>query len=105
MLYDPKWEAPAKADPLSLDSLIAWLEKQPAGRMYEYTDEQECALGQWLKSIDPERRPGSPGTGCYVYIVNSNVVDLEKFDAIAIGHPRTLGAALNRAREMRSSVS
>ncbi len=27
MLYDPKWEV--KADPFSLENLIAWLENQP----------------------------------------------------------------------------
>ena len=35
MLYDPKWEKPeVKADPFSLDALIAWLEKQPANGTY-----------------------------------------------------------------------
>lgn len=52
MLYDPKWEkqAETKADPLSLEALIAWLEKQPASIEYDYTDPRDCLLCRYFKA-------------------------------------------------------
>lgn len=48
MLYDPKWNE-TKADPFSLESLIAWLEKQPATTAYDYCDPGHCLVGQYLR--------------------------------------------------------
>jgi hypothetical protein len=45
MLYDPKWEQ--KTEPLSLESLISWLEKQDASTQYDYTDPSACLITQW----------------------------------------------------------
>jgi hypothetical protein len=48
MLYDPKWEQKT-ADPFNLDTLIAWLEKQPAAKEYNYQNAcGECLLGQYM---------------------------------------------------------
>lgn len=49
MLYDPKWEV--KADPFSLESLIAWMEKQPAEKAYDYTHPSKCLVAQYLKAM------------------------------------------------------
>lgn len=39
MLYDKRWDKPeVNADPFSVDSLVAWLEKQPAAKVYCYAD-------------------------------------------------------------------
>ena len=51
MLYDKRWDAKTKTDPLSLDSLIAWLEKQPADAKYCYSDTGACLLAQYFAAI------------------------------------------------------
>lgn len=53
MLYDPKWEqkTETKADPFTLDSFIAWLEKQPAKKTYCYTSTGHCLIAQYLKHL------------------------------------------------------
>lgn len=55
MLYDPKWQSEVKADPFSLESLIAWLEKQPAAKVYCYTDNGDCLLAQYFTAMGFER--------------------------------------------------
>jgi hypothetical protein len=47
MLYDKRWEKPeVKADPLTLESLIAWLEKQPSHKKYDFHNcEGKCLYG------------------------------------------------------------
>ena len=50
MLYDPKWEQPTKVDPFSLESLIAWLEQQPARQGYRYDDPANCVFAQFAKA-------------------------------------------------------
>ncbi len=54
MLYDPKWEAPVKADPFSLASLIAWLEMQPVDGQYDYILSHDCVIAQWLRGAGVE---------------------------------------------------
>jgi hypothetical protein len=87
MLYDPKWEQETKADPFSLASLIAWLEKQPAETEYSYIDPRFCVIGQWRKAM-----------GAVDVVVSLWNAPMNKFWAIAISQPRTFGAALTRAR-------
>lgn len=51
MLYDPKWEkTEVTTDPFSLDSLIAWLETQPAETEYNYTFPGSCMIAQYLEA-------------------------------------------------------
>lgn len=89
MLYDPKWEVEVKADPFSLESLIAWLEKQPADREYNWASIDECMCAQYF--------------GCGADWAERH--DQFEFatgirpDAIALGRPWTFGAALERARK------
>lgn len=80
MLYDKRWE---KTDPLSLDSLIAWLEKQPPQTEYDYLDRCNCLLGQYL---------GRP-----VHLDEEIAITNDDMDILQ-GYPRTFGAALKRAR-------
>lgn len=100
MLYDPKWEV--KADPLTLDGLIAWLEKQPADAGYDFCEIGKCLLAQWVLSIDPQS-PLPTGQeidgGAYEYVVHGRVIDLHEFKDIACsGH--TFGGALVLARAL-----
>src|SRR5438552_3652088 len=48
MLFNPQWSP--KPDVLSLESLISWLEGQPAKAKYDYTSTNHCLLCQYLKS-------------------------------------------------------
>lgn len=98
MLYDPKWEKQTKADPYSLGSLIAWLEKQPAGKRYDFHDcNGGCLIGMYYiangvhnKSRDDYR----PYTAVF-----GGSHDL--YGQVAATLPYTFGAALERARAAR----
>lgn len=96
MLYDPKWEV--KADPLSMEGLIAWLEKQPAAKRYNYNNCQgKCLYGQymaahgvvWEESGATENRTAR-GEFCSLV-----------YGTVASCRPWTFGAALKRARAVK----
>jgi hypothetical protein len=99
MLAREEWSIPkveTKPDVFSLESLIAWLEKQPAQETYCYSSNGDCLLAQYFT-----------GMGFVGVHVGGGDFDHEgainvKFPAIlgdvAYYHPRTFGAALSRAR-------
>jgi hypothetical protein len=96
MLYNPKWEV--KAEPFSLDSLIAWLEKQPADKEYNWSLAGSCLLGQWCEArglLGGELFNKSLELGQW-----SNGNDV--FAEVALGNLSecTFGAALKRARAL-----
>ena len=96
MLYDPKWEQQTKADPFTLHSLIAWLEKQPANEAYCYLS-GHCLFDQYFEGI------GMPvdGVGGTYIRFKSNPrlkVPLGILQNIPMYTPHTFGAALERAR-------
>ena len=107
MLYDKRWDKPEiKADPFSLESLIAWLETMPADQSYDYACSGQCMMGQWLRSIDPRMELG-PGDS-YDYIVLGERHNFRvRFQPIASrGNDLsgfTFGAALDRARKALAS--
>lgn len=101
MLFNPKWEQETKADPFTLESLIAWLEKQPANGEYEFISHMKCALAQWLRSIDPEAE-SSHMKSSYCYDVDGASHDFESFKDIVGTLPYTFGAALERARALQA---
>ena len=98
MLYDPKWEQQTKADPLSLEGLIAWLEKQPAWAAYDGCDVGSCMLFQWLQSVDPTVSIHSDPDEAWTYQVHGRLHDFFGFMDIALAGDNTFGAALERAR-------
>ena len=105
MLYDPKWEQQTKANPFSLENLIAWLEKQPADAEYEFCQWENCLLAQWLLTIDPTSRPARGRTSGFFYSALGQTIDLTRFRHIALpldSYQRvgTFGAALERARSI-----
>lgn len=101
MLYDPKWEQTTQTDPFSLESLIAWLEKQPEDKSYCYTSSGRCLLAQYFTA----QGFADVLVGAYDvdYSVNrewdTNVEFGPAFHDIAQGYPRDFGAALARARK------
>lgn len=91
-------EQQTKADPLTLPNLIAWLEQQPADKVYCYTDHGRCLIGQYLTSL------GYTSVSVYSndwfsHSKNSYVELPASFDNVAIFGDRTFGGALKRARE------
>jgi hypothetical protein len=92
-----------ETDLFSLESLIAWLEKQPKCKEYCYADNGVCLIGQYL----------STSLGCEVLVGSRDFCRLspggedygrdeyfpDVFHDIAQGYPHTFGAALDRARK------
>lgn len=113
MLYDPNWQkTEVKADPFSLESLIAWLEKQPANGAYDYTECNACMLHRYFTSMGFEDVKVTPR---YVEHDGDCHALPEGFDAIAVGpHTQlpsrgkaygwTFGNALSRARAAASKI-
>ena len=57
MLFNKDWDKPkkttpqkTKADPFRLDTLLQWLEMQPADAYYLYGSAQLCVLSQYFKA-------------------------------------------------------
>ena len=101
MLYDPKWEQQTKADPFTVGALISWLEQQPAEKTYCYADSGGCLLHQYYTFLGFEN-VGVAGFGRWRYGVHRAHDEYQHspdgFWEIARSHPRTFGAALERAR-------
>lgn len=102
MLHNPKWNE-TKPD-LSIDGLIAWLEKQPSHASYPAGYPDLCMLAQWAKSMDPKAVHNCRGDNSFCYTVNGAGVDLSYFKGVVfcseVGDPvdPTFGDALKRAR-------
>ncbi len=96
MLYDPKWEQKTKADPFTLASVIAWLEKQPATKSYRYADcSGGCLYGQYMSSV----RVSWEEARCHFYGPDPHrQFRRYVYDHVAREEPNTFGAALKRAR-------
>lgn len=102
MLYDKRWDKPeVKADPMSLDTLIAWLETMPAKKDYCYLDHGRCLLGQYFSAM---------GFGPEICVFSNGVLKHQGreslypdvFNRIALeAHPRTFGRALKLARSFQ----
>lgn len=95
MLYDPKWDKETKADPFSLESLIAWLEKQPAETTYNYCDATACLIAKYLQAM-----------GVKNYVMDTPLFQHRVFGEVANGGERidTYGAALARARKLLTAA-
>lgn len=86
-------EARTKADPFTLESLIAWLEKQPANGCYYVFPTEECLLGQFAKAM-----------GCDDAASKSwELGNQSHFARVAFEFPedaQTFGSALARAKAL-----
>lgn len=91
MLFDPKWEQQieTKADPHSLEAVIAWLETQPADREYDFINcRGGCLVGQY-------------GNATGIDWIEAHQALHERYGLyFACGFPCTFGAALSRARKV-----
>jgi hypothetical protein len=95
MLYNKAWDA--KTAPLTLAHFIQWLESKDPNEAYEASHANNCALAQWVKSIDPAAHQ-ERGRLSYCYNVNGKVIDLAYYNLIVLEQPHRFGAALERAR-------
>jgi hypothetical protein len=98
MLYDPKWEKTTKADPFTLESLIAWLEKQPADRIYCYEYPGHCLIAKYLVAMGFEGVMIGPLTYRHLPDKENRKPLPNHWNDIAADMPNTFGAALKRAR-------
>jgi hypothetical protein len=115
MLYDKRWDKTfeVKADPFSLESLIAWLEKQPADKQYCYLDNGNCLHCQYFTAMGFEnvhafgfaiyhgKNPMLSSMGQDDAIENGGRLSDQFVDVAVLGR-HTFGAALDRAREALS---
>lgn len=105
MLYDKRWDKPdIKADPFSLESLIAWLEKQPAEGEYNYYDNCGCMLHQYFSAVN---LPGLDWiSGWDIVLKDGSQIRFPRgFWEAATHSPSTFGGALTRAREALAARS
>jgi hypothetical protein len=98
MLYDKRWEKPeVKADPFSLESLIAWLERQPADGRYDWANcNGRCLVGLYVAAH------GIPWKTLFDVKEDGYDILVGPDRNIAIDEPWTFGAALERARKVLS---
>jgi len=89
MLYDKRWQTN------TVESLIWWLEQQPAKSRYIYEDRDNCLLCQYYKAHGIDAGSMSASN----YWVDRQEYQLpEHFNDVAIAGRKTFGAALQRAR-------
>lgn len=89
-------------NPLSLDSLISWLEKQPADGSYNYVDPHGCLIYQYLEQMGFQVR--SIGGSSWLDPQLAQHDFPVEFNEIAARAPNTYGVALQRAKELRDGA-
>jgi hypothetical protein len=77
----------------SLSELIAWLEKQPQDKLYDWSDAGICVLGQFAAAMGAEDAE----------LESLALSNIAPFDDIALNRPYTFGDALKRARNSLST--
>lgn len=104
MLYDPKWTAPVKCDPFSIESLVAWLKTMPPEREYCYVCNDNCVLAQYFTAQGFEGVRMQTNTFLYIFMKERVSQDLPfGWNAIALSPGRTYGAALTAALRHRDA--
>lgn len=105
MFFDPGTKTETKADPLSLTSLIAWLEKRDQSKSYNYGCNGGCLLALYFRAQGFEG--ASMGSMTWFYYEGEKSIRMDMpphFDEIAVGGgtrlSHTFGAALERARKL-----
>lgn len=98
-----------QADPFTLASLIAWLERQPLDTGYEFVDcHGKCLIGLYIASQGVPWNSPIEGAPSYTEICRKmfgvypggNI----PIQSVASEHPMTFGAALARARKLVSGM-
>ena len=103
MLYNTKWET--KTDPLTMESLIAWLETKNPVKTYNFDDcSGGCLYGLYMKHHGINwADSGARGVGNSYpkATLERNEFCHLVYDLVAREQPWTFGAALERARAAR----
>jgi hypothetical protein len=94
MLYDKRWDA--KTDVFSVESLVAWLEKQQPTAEYDFWC-LKCLLGRYFTDAGFDLR--MIGTGSFTLSNGEQIQLPPNFNHISLVEPHTYGAALERARK------
>lgn len=109
MLFNPKWldRYYTDLDPLGLDTLIAWLEKQPREEWYDYRSCHSCLLAQyfgehWGSAEVSKNFVNSCGSG--LFAVQQSALLPEFFNWIAEDTPHRFDSALERAKLARDNT-
>lgn len=89
--------------PFSIESLIAWLEKQPGDKSYFYVSCDQCLLSQYFTACGFENVKMGIDTFDFGPRLREHAGLPEHFNDIGFQHPRTFGAALERAREVAAN--
>jgi hypothetical protein len=89
-----------KPDVFSLDGLIAWLEKQPGEREYDYCSSPDCLLTRYFASHGVDHTPPTPGKLTTSCIYGGRSIYNSPMHTAARHAPWTFGAALQRARDL-----
>ena len=99
MLQNPDWDKPKTKH--NWAELIAWLERQPARKRYDYSDRGCCLAAQFNQLCGRKYMPS------LAMCDDGSVISVKgrrnsKFDVVlervAMQAPHTFGAALKRAR-------
>ncbi len=102
MLFNPNWKKEQKYDVHSIESLIQWLEDKDPSEDYAYTNNRHCLLAQYYKAKG-FKRVAVDAHSLYHGIFNWTRLPYN-FDWVGLGHPRTFGAALQRARKLEREL-
>lgn len=93
MFFDPTCKPETKADPYTIEAMIAWLEKQPANKTYPFMDcFGGCLFAKYLASHGHKWQAGD-------YAMVTEFLPPH----VAAMEPWTYGAALERARAAASA--
>ena len=95
MLYDRRWDSTVT----ELDSIIAWLKMQRPGRRYQTRFALTCLFGRYARASGVGRKLGWFEREISIGRESNRLID--NYRRIAAGGPKTYGAALERARELR----
>jgi len=89
------YEKPATRQ--DVESLIKWLQAKPYDGIYDAGNPRSCLLAQSLKAAFPKARKVLVGL-TEATIDDDDFVIPQVVNDIAMNHPRTYGAAMERAR-------
>jgi hypothetical protein len=93
MLFNPKWNT--KPAMFSRNGLVAWLKTKPPTETYDYLSYETCLAAQFHAACGLEYAPPNPFLFWKWFTTFTY-----RLERVAMGYPRTFGAALSRARAL-----
>lgn len=98
LISEDRCAGPKKADPHSLDTLVAFFETKNPAEQYAWYCPNGCAFGQYRDSV---RKAG----GFKEFMMLNMIFGDDAYRAIGKPEPHTFGAALERARAYCAAIS